>query len=135
MGYMPSDVGAENTARIRRLCIEMQPAGYDYTIHMDKFRAADPHQCPGHQPGMPYQEYWTPILPQLTQLTIVIEESPRARKPGKERLLEEWESFCEPILDYVSQQIRSTLLVELDGNDVAGTEAMIKKFPPTALVR
>ena len=71
----------------------------------------------------PDSTFWSPLLAQLTKLTIVVPQSPQAR-------LGIWTEWLRWTLQYFSSKLRSSCVVEVDDNDETETSALMKECFP-----
>jgi len=112
--YFKKNFSVSNIARIRKLCVIMQDSGCQY---------------PNDMPDM---TLWSPILARLTRLVVVAKQplEPRTywNAPSFESELREWESWFGATVGYISQQVPSTVVVEVDDDDRAETDALVKKY-------
>lgn len=110
--------GVTNIRRIRYLRLVAQPMGICYPMPM-KFDS----------------QLWGPLLTDLSQLCLVVQQPLRAggyyNAPSLEEDIQEWIIWLEPILRYLARNIKMTTTVEIDDNDLAETGELVQKCFPS----
>jgi hypothetical protein len=110
--------GTANIQRIRHLRLVAQPMGICYPEPM-KFDS----------------RLWAPLLTNLRQLCLVVQQPLRARgyynAPSLEEDMREWVAWLEPILRYLAENITKTTIVGIDDNDLVKTGELVQKCFPS----
>lgn len=106
--------GTANIRRIRHLRLVAQPMGFCFAEPL-KF---DP-------------QLWTPLLTDLSQLCLVVQQPIQAHgyynAPSLEEDMREWVAWLEPVLRYLAQNITETTSVEIDDNNLVETTNIVQK--------
>ncbi|KAF8847870.1 hypothetical protein BDZ45DRAFT_681615 [Acephala macrosclerotiorum] len=107
--------GTANIRRIRYLRLVAQPMGICFPEPME-FNS----------------QLWTPLLTDLSQLCLVLQQPLQAgggyNAPTLEEDMREWIAWLEPILRYLAQNITETTIVGIDDNDLAETGEVVQKY-------
>jgi hypothetical protein len=76
--------------------------------------------------------FWSPILAQLTRLSIVAAQPLRIyhRAPWFNQDMKNWVEWARTVLQFVAQRLHSSCIVEVDDDDREETSALIKEFFP-----
>ena len=105
-----------NIRRIRKMQVVMQPQGVFYGHMLDS-------------------TLWSPILAELTKLSIVAQQPLQARTcfnaPSFEQEIEEWTEWLRAILQYIVRQLPSSCIVEADDDDRKETSAVMRQSLPS----
>lgn len=110
--------GTKNISRIRYLRLVAQPMGvyYPETLKIES-------------------QFWVPLLTNLNQLCLVLQQPLRAggyyNAPTLEEDWREWVAWVEPILRYVAGQVTKKTVVGIDDNDLVETSALVQRYFPS----
>ncbi len=78
---------------------------------------------------------WSPILAELTKLSIVAQQPLQARTyfnaPSFKQEMEEWMEWLRAILQYIAHQLPSSCIVEADDDDRKGTSTPMRDCLPS----
>ena len=109
--YLTGQFWEVNRRRIRKLQVVMEPF---------YFYGRVPDSTP-----------WSPLLAQLKKLTIVAQHPLQFRRSNfAEHEIEESTEWLRETLRYLSSELRSSCVVEVDGNDKAETSALMGECFP-----
>lgn len=77
---------------------------------------------------------WSPVLAELTKLSIVAQQPLQAgtyfNAPSFEQEMEEWMEWLRAILQYIASQLPSSCIVEADDDDRKETSTSNEGMPP-----
>ncbi|KAF2493097.1 hypothetical protein BU16DRAFT_71323 [Lophium mytilinum] len=112
-------ISAANIMRIRKVWIVLSDKGYDN----DK---------------MPGVEVWGPVFAGLTKLVIVAKQPilPESEVVNAlilnqyQNIADTWAVWCDRMIEFVAQNVRYNLVVELDDNDREDTGAVMMRYFP-----
>ena len=115
-GYsLRKDFTEANKRRIRKLQVVMRPQGCFYGRMLDS-------------------TLWSPLLANLTKLSIVAQQPLQARMyynaPSFEHDMEEWMGWLRVILQYISRELRSSCVIEVDDDVRSETSILMKEYFP-----
>ncbi|KAE8451696.1 hypothetical protein EG329_003153 [Mollisiaceae sp. DMI_Dod_QoI] len=108
--------GTANLRRIRHLRLVAQPNGVCFPKPI-KFDS----------------KLWIPLLTDLSQLCLVVQQPLQARTyyynaPSLEEDVRKWVAWLEPIIRYLAQNIKETTTVGIDDNDLIETGEVVQKY-------
>ena len=105
-----------NIRRIRKVQVVMRPQGCFYRHMLDS-------------------RLWSPILANLTKLSIVAQQPlqgrPKYGVPSFEQRIGEWMEWLRAILQYITRQLPSSCIVEVDDDDGRETSTLMRECLPS----
>ena len=114
--YLKQHFAKANIDRMRRMQFVMQPQGVDYGRMLDS-------------------TLWSPILANLTKLSIVAQQPLEPQKyynaPPFEQDMEKWTQWLRAVLQYTARQISSSCIIEVDDDDREETSLVMRESLPS----
>ena len=109
------EFAGRNIQRIRRMHLVMRPCGISYGKLLDP-------------------TLWSPLLANLTKLTIMAQQPLVARTyydaPPFEKELKEWTDWTTAVLQYIGRRLPTTCTIEVDDDDKQETSTLMKEHFP-----
>lgn len=110
--------------RLRKLLLVARPPCCYY--HVKGVTALDPM-------------LWSPVLRQLTHITIVAQQPLHGRAdrhaPQLEGDIAKWAKWVKPVMEYIGQQLQPDCVITVDDDNKQETRALLKESFPAAAAR